>query len=106
MPIEDVNGRIDKCLRENSKYEHALWAALLLTLAVGLSVLLYAALHLSRMLMGLAAGDAGLAYWPTNKLIQLHRRKLALSVVPAITSLLSRRDAAREIHSLVARLLD
>ncbi len=73
---------------------------------VGLSILSYGALHGDRVLIGISTGETGFAVWPIRLLIQLHRRKIALSVVPALTSGLSGRDAAREIHALIQHLLD
>lgn len=104
--VEEVNGRIDKCVKDNSIYEGILWAVLGLMILVGLSILIYGVLHRDRYLIGLSVGETGLTVWPITKLIQLHRRKIALSVIPAITSLLSPRDAAREIHALIQHLLD
>jgi hypothetical protein len=104
--IEDVNSRIDHCIKAYSGLEKLLWAVLTTIFLAGLVVLFYGVWRADRVLMGLAAGGNGLCCWPTLKLIQLHRRKVALGVIPAITALLSRRDAAREIHSLVKNLLD
>jgi len=104
--IDEVNGRIDRCLRENAIYERILWAVLGLMIAVGLSILVYAVLRSNQWLIGICVGETGLTVWPIGKLIQLHRRKIALSVIPGITSLLTARDAAREIHALVQHLLD
>jgi hypothetical protein len=72
----------------------------------GLSVLFYGIWNGNRYLIGLSLGESGLTSWPVIKLIQLYRRKVALSVIPAMTALLSPRDAAREIHSLIEKLLD
>jgi hypothetical protein len=74
--------------------------------ATGLFVLVYGVLHDMRYLVAASMGATGLNSWPTVKLIQLYRRKIALSVIPGITALLSPADAAREIHSLVRSLLD
>jgi hypothetical protein len=57
-------------------------------------------------LVGTSIGATGLSSWPILKLIQLYRRKIALSVIPAITALLSPADAAREVHALIKSLLD
>ena len=104
--IEDVNGRIDQCVRDNLAPERLLWAVLTLMVLAGLFALIYGVLHDIRYLVAGSVGATGLTSWPVLKLIQLYRRKIALSVIPAITSLLSPRDAAREIHSLVQDLLD
>jgi len=104
-PINDVNARIDRCLREALIYERILWSVLALLILVGLSILGYGVFQHDRILMAVSTGETGLTFWPIRNLIQLHRRRIALSVIPAITSLLSPRDAAREIHSLVEHLL-
>jgi len=71
----------------------------------GLAALFYGIWKGNNYLVGASLGDSGLAYWSILKLIRLHRSRLALSVVPAITAMLSPRDAAREIHSLIEHLL-
>lgn len=72
----------------------------------GIFVLTYGVYLQSKLLICASMGAQGACTWPVVKLSQLHRRKIALSVIPAITALLSPRDAAREIHLLVQRLLD
>jgi hypothetical protein len=104
--IEQVNGRIDKCVKDSAVFERVLWVILSLVLFVGLSVLIYGALQGSKLLIGLSVGETGVTVWPVTTLIKLHRRRIALAVVPEITVLLSPRDAAREIHALIALLLD
>lgn len=104
--IDEVNQRIDKCVKDNRTYERILWSVLGLMLLVGLSIVVYGVLHDDRLLIGVSVGETGFTIWPIRNLIQLHRRKIALAVIPAITSLLSPRDAAREIHLLIQHLLD
>jgi hypothetical protein len=72
----------------------------------GVFVLIYGVYTQSKVLIGASMGAQGACTWPVVKLTQLHRRKIALSVIPAITALLSPRDAARELHLLVQRLLE
>jgi len=90
----------------NRIYERILWGVLGIMVVAGLSILLYGVFRSDRLLIGISIGETGFTIWPINNLILLHRRKIALAVVPAITSLLSPRDAAREIHLLVQHLLD
>ncbi|MGH9688450.1 MAG: hypothetical protein ACRD5K_15310 [Candidatus Acidiferrales bacterium] len=104
--IDAVNNRIDKCVKDNSTYERILWAALALMLLVGLSILGYGVFHLDRLVISVSVGETGITIWPIRSLIKLHRGKMALEVIPAITSVLSPRDAAREIHALIQHLLD
>ena len=104
--VGDVNARIDECVKNNLVYERALWGVLGLMIVVGLLILIYGAIRGDRLLITISLGETGVATWPITKLIQLHRRKIALAVIPTITSLLSPRDAAREIHLLVEHLLD
>jgi hypothetical protein len=104
--IGDVNGRIDQCIKDNSAPELLLWVVLTLMVLAGLFALVYGVLHDIRYLAGGGVGATGLTSWPVLKLIQLYRRKMALSVIPAITALLSPADAAREIHALIKSLLD
>lgn len=104
--IDDVNTRIDKCVKDNSAPERLLWVILTLMVFVGLFTLVYGVLHDNHYLIGASLGTTGLTSWPTLRLIQLYRRKIALAVIPGITALLSPADAAREIHSLIKALLD
>jgi hypothetical protein len=104
--IQLVNDRIDHCIRSTSGYEKVLWTILIIMFCAGIFLLGYGAYEGKRYLMGVAIGANGVICWPIARLIQLHRRKVALSVIPAITALLSPKDAARELHLLVARLLD
>lgn len=105
-PIEDVNDRIDRCIKADGAGERVLWCILILMVCVGLFVLLYGVWHDNHYLIGASLGANGLSTWPIIRLIQLHRRKTALRVIPSITALLSARDAAREIHALIRLLLD
>lgn len=105
-PIADVNSRIDACIKANATHEKLLWAILSILFLVGIFVLGYGVYVQTKWLIGIGLGADGLCTWPVLKLIQLYRRKIALSVIPAITALLSPRDAAREIHLLIQRLLD
>jgi hypothetical protein len=104
--MEDVNARIDKCITDSSVYERILWGVLSLMFLAGLSILTYGVIKSDRMLMSVSLGETGVTTWPIARLIQLHRRRIALASIPTITSLLSPRDAAREIHLLVQHLLD
>lgn len=104
--LGDVNARIDKCVRDASGLELALWILLSLMMVVGLFALVWGVLRGNHYLVSASVGATGLNTWPAVRLIQLHRRRVALSVVPAITALLTPKDAAREIHSLIRVLLD
>jgi hypothetical protein len=104
--IDDVNGRIDKCVKENAIFERVLWVILVLMILIGVVVLFFGMLQRDKFLIGLSVGETGLTVWPVTSLIRLHKRRIALMVVPEITILLSPRDAAREIHSLIEILLD
>lgn len=104
--IDEVNGGIDKCLKDNSRLEAVLWAVLILMMLVGLSVLGYGIFQGNKWLVGISVGETGLGVWPVRSLIRLHKRRIALVVVPEITVLLSPRDAAREIHALIQLLLE
>lgn len=73
---------------------------------VGISVLIYGVIKDKSSLIAFSLGETGIIAWPITRLIQLHREKVALSVIPAIASLLSPGDAAHEIDLLVKRLLD
>jgi hypothetical protein len=73
---------------------------------VGIGAAVYGLVVGKLYLIGAGVGETGIACWPIRTLIQLYRRRIALSVIPAITSLLTQRDAAREIHALVEHLLD
>jgi hypothetical protein len=105
-PIVEVNARIDVCIRTTASGEKLLWTMLSVLFAVGIFVFIYGVYTQSKLLVGASMGAQGVCTWPVVRLIQLHRRKIALSVIPAITALLSPRDAAREIHLLVQRLLE
>jgi len=105
-PIEDVNKRIDRCIKADAPAERVLWGLLTVMFGTGLFVLIYGVLHGNSSLIGFSLGTNGLCIWPILRLIKLHGRKTALRVIPSITALLSPRDAAREIHSLVKHLLD
>ncbi len=96
--MDDVNTRIDKCLNDNFVYECIFWGVLSVMFLAGISILIYGAFQKDRLLMSISLGEAGVTTWPISKLMQLHRRKIALAAIPTITSLLSPRDAAREIH--------
>lgn len=106
LTIDEVNARIDKCVQDNAAPECVLWVVLTLMVLVGLFALIFGVLHSNRLLIGGSIGTTGLTSWPVLKLIQLYRRKIALSVIPAITALLSPADAAREVHALIKSLLD
>lgn len=106
IQIDDVNRRIDKCVTDNSAGEKTLWIVLIVLVATGLFVLAYGIWRDNRYLIGISVGESGLTIWPVMKMIQLYRRKVALSVIPTIAALLSARDAAREIHSLIEKLLE
>jgi hypothetical protein len=100
-PIGEVNLRIDACIKATAVGERLLWGLLSVLFLVGIFVLVYGVYFQSKLLICASMGASGTCTWPIVKLTQLHRRKIALSVIPAITALLSPRDAAREIHLLV-----
>jgi hypothetical protein len=104
--MNDVNARIDTCLKDNRIYERIFWVVLSVMFLAGISILVYGAFQRDRLLISISLGETGITTWPITKLMQLHRRKIALAAIPTITSLLSARDAAREIHLLVQHLLD
>ena len=106
LSIESVNGRIDKCVKDSNPYEIALWIILITMIVIGIVVLLYGVIHRNIAVAGLSLGDTGLMVWPFRSLTRLHRRRIALIVIPEITMLLSPGDAAQEIHSLIEDLLD
>ena len=105
-PFADVNSRIDNCLQTTASEGTVLWVILCLMFLVGVFVVIYGALNANKYLVGAGVGASGLCTWPVLRLIQLHQRKIALSVIPTITALLSPRDATREIHLLIVHLLD
>jgi hypothetical protein len=105
-PIDDVNSRIDACIKATAPGERLLWCVLVFMFLAGIFVVVYGVYTSNKYLTGIGVGANGLCTWPIIRLIQLHRTKLALSVIPGITALLAPRDAAREIHLLVKRLLD
>ena len=55
--------------------------------------------------IGIGAIFDTMVCWPINKLINMRKDNIALAAVPAIISLLTRKEAAREIRRLVTKLL-
>ena len=105
-PLDDVNARIDRVIHDHQAKEKQLRGLLIAMFIVGLGVFLYGVLQNNRYLIGLSIGVNGLMCWPIIRLERLYRRTVALAVVPQITALLSPRDASREIHALITRLLE
>lgn len=104
--IADVNSRIDHCVQDNAAGERILWLILSFLTLTGVLLVTYGVVKHNGYLVAGGLGEDGIISWPMLRLIQLYRRRIALSVIPAITALLSPRDAAREIHALVTRLLE
>ncbi len=105
LPIQDLNSRIDECVKRHSVWEVLLWIVLILVAGIGVYVLIYGVQHGNNYLIATSAGEASLITWPILKLIKLYRLRIALTTIPAISANLSRRDAAKEIHALVQALL-
>jgi hypothetical protein len=105
-PLEDVNTRIDRVIREHESKEQQLRGLLVAMFAVGIAIFIYGIVERDRYLIGLSSGVNGLMCWPLIRLERLYRRTIALAVVPQITALLSPQDARREIHALIKRLLE
>ncbi len=105
-PLEDVNARIDRVIREHASKEQQYRLLLIAMFLVGLVILIYGVNKSDHYLIGLSLGVNGLMCWPLIRLEKLYRRTIALAVVPQITALLSPHDASREIHALVKRLLE
>jgi hypothetical protein len=105
LSVEDVNTRIDDCVRTHAIWEKILWGVLTFMVLVGIAAFSYGLTRDNNYLIGLSVGETGLVTWPTLRLIELYKRRVALSVVPAISAMLSERDAAREIHALIQMLV-